>query len=265
MIKETETQKVVGQAARRLLEYGMVKHGYVMLQEPQAFCLVPRGNTFDISIHKRVWDKGTQRKRAAEIALSLLGCNLPDSQPLSPEGVKTTTDVRLDYRMWKDNFKRCYNDLTDLKSGHSSKANSCVFTMVHPVIRHKPCVIYAQFGVYEDNLQLTVNARATHLFMLYENLFRYINLQLLFSSLLQLRLGCLYFMSNNLHVHEDQHVHLSDYLELAPQSKRSLGPRTLTLEDYDRDRRLIRSGKYDEVTWSVFRELIDQMDRTNPH
>lgn len=263
MLKHNQIHKLIEGGTKALAEKGVSKDGYFMLREPQIFCLAPKYNKFDISADDKIWEKGTQRKQAADIALSTLGCNLPDRRSLSPVGVKATTSPYHDYKMWKQNFKRCYNDLKALKSSDGSKANSCIFTMVHPVLMHKPCVIYAQFGTYEDTLQLIVNARATHLFMLYEDLLRYIHLQLLFSSLLELSLGDLFFVSNNFHILKDQRRYLSHYTKLRPTSHTFLAPSPLTLKEYDTDRRHIHSGSYSKVTWDVFRNLIDQkLNRT---
>lgn len=258
MIKNRQAYRIVQSAAKLLKERGFTKDGYFMLREPQIFCLVPKNNRFDISVNQKVWKKGTQLDQVADIALSLMGCNISDTVRLKPMDVKTETAPDRDYKMWKQNFKRCYSDLKALKGSDSSKVNACVFTMVHPILFHKPCIIYIQFGTYGKKLQLIVNARATHLFMLYENLLRYSYLQLLFSSLLDFSLGEIFFMSNNFHVLSDQKRSLSGYLNLSSDSVKFLTPDPLTLKDYHSDRRKISSGNYESIKWDVFKNLVNQ-------
>jgi hypothetical protein len=261
MIKATKIYKLIEIALRSLSRMGTNNKGYLMLQEPQTFCLVSENDEFDISADERIWEKGTQRKQAACISLSILGCNLPDRERRSPEGVKTITGPDLDYKMWEKNFHRCYNDLNALKSGDPSMVNSCVYTMVNPLTMHKPCVIYAQFGIFDNRLQLIVNARATHLFMLYENIFRYMNLQILFASLIGFSLGDLFFVSDNFHVLDGQQKHLKSYQNLRSEIATYLCSEPLTLNQYDKDRRYIRSHDYDMVVWPVFRDLLDLKER----
>lgn len=258
MLRENEIFRLIEGAARILKEEGILKDGYFMLREPQVFCLMPKPNGFDVSIKDEVWKRGTQPQQAAAIALSTLGCDLSDKHRLGPVGVETETDPFKDYKMWRQNFKRCYTDLKALKASDGSKANSCVFTMVHPVLNPKPCVIYAQFGTYAGKLQLTVNARATHLFMLYEDLLRYIHLQLLFSSLLDFSLGDLFFISNNFHVLSNQRRSITGYLNLRPKSARFLAPSTLSLKDYESDRRHIGKGKFGKIKWDTIKNLVHQ-------
>ena len=263
MIKETKIFKLIESAARNLLRNGTNSKGYFMLQEPQTFCLVSENNKFDISADENIWEKGTQRKQAAYISLSMMGCNLSDRERMLPKGVKTITGPDLDYKMWQQNFDRCYRDLKALRAGDTSMVNSCVYTMVNPITMHKPCVIYAQFGIVDNKLQLIVNARATHLFMLYENIFRYINLQILFASLMRISMGDLFFISNNFHVLDDQIQHLNSYYNLDTIAINCLSPEPLTLDQYAKDRKFIQSHKYDMVVWPVFRRLLDlkELDR----
>jgi hypothetical protein len=260
MFKDYKIYKLIERLTASLRENGIVNNGYLMLREPQTLRLIPQAGSFDVSIAAQVWEKGVERDRAVRLILSMLGCNLANGEASSPVGVRTTVNPSSEYKRWKQNFRRCYNDLNALKSSSSSKANSCVYPIAHPLLNHKPCVIYAQFGIYGNKLQLIVNARATHLFMMYVNFFQYIYLQLLFSSLLEMPLGDFFFITNNFHLLEDQQGTLSIYTNLRSESQTSLCPSPLTIRDYNRDRKYILLGKQDRITWNIFRNLIDQIE-----
>ena len=258
MIENTKLDLIIAYAAKELREKGIKKDGYLMFPIPQMFRLLPEKNMFKLPHDNELWEKGTQKKQAADIALSLLGCNLQNRERMAPSGVNTITKPDYDYTVWRNNFKRCYNNLKSLKLSDSTKTNSCVFPFAHPITHPKPCIIYLQFGLYNNKLQMIVNARATHLFMLNENFSRHIHLQVLFSSLLNLEIGDVFFISNNFHILLNQKEELPFYINFKSKQKQVFLPPALTLSRYHSDRKNIRSEKYDRVEWEVFKNLIDQ-------